>query len=106
MPSVFESFGMSAAEAMLHAVPVLVTDRTGIAEVIGRRGGGVVSEPDPASVAAKVLELDRARDSLSAIGAAGQAAVLAELHADAIGPKLRDAYTEALELGPRKGRPR
>ena len=46
MPSEYESFGLSAAEAMLHGVPVLVSERTGIAEVIARHGGGRITRPD------------------------------------------------------------
>ena len=98
MPSTFESFGMSAAEAMLHARPVLVSERTGIAEIIRRRGGGVVVPASPQAVADGLRQLDARRDELRAIGLAGRDAVLKELDPPAVGRKLVEAYEQAAEL--------
>ncbi len=95
MPSAFESFGMSAAEAMLHGVPVLVSERTGVAEVIRRHGGGVIAPAAAEAVVEKLTELDRERDSLTGIGAEGQAGVLADLSSSTIGGQLRSAYEAA-----------
>jgi len=92
MPSTFESFGMAAAEAMRSGVPVLVSDRTGVAELIGRRGGGVVVAAHPDRVAAAIRELDHDRPRLSRLGAEAQAAVCEELSYDRVGGALRDAY--------------
>ena len=96
MPSAFESFGLSAAEAMLHGVPVLVSQRTGIAEVIRRHGGGRVAEAGVSAVATAIGELDAERGALSRMGARGQAAVKEELDYARIGQALRDAYTDAV----------
>ena len=38
LPSVYENFGMAAAEAMEHGVPVLVSERTGLAELLRVEG--------------------------------------------------------------------
>lgn len=95
MPSVFESFGMSAAEAMLHGVPVLVSERTGIAEVIRRRGGGDIVAPQARAVAAALAELDAERARLDALATEGQAAVRAELGFVEVGAALKDAYALA-----------
>ncbi len=96
MPSAFESFGLSAAEAMLHGVPVLVSERTGIAEVITRHGGGWVTKADVTAIATAITELDANRGALQRMAACGQAAVREELDYDRIGQALCDAYTEAL----------
>jgi len=105
MPSVFESFGMSAAEAMLQGVPVLVSQRTGIAEVIARRGGGTVASADPAGVAEAIRKLDDDREALGRLGREAQAAILAELTYTQVGQALEAAYAEALALGSgRRGR--
>ena len=96
MPSAFESFGLSAAEAMLHGVPVLVSERTGIAEVISRHGGGRITEAGASAIATAIGELDAERGALSKMGARGQAAVREELDYTRIGQALRDAYADAV----------
>ncbi len=96
MPSVFESFGLSAAEAMVRGVPVLVSERTGIAELIGRHGGGKVTKPETRSVAAAIRKLDNNRGLLAEMGRLGQEAVREELDYARIGEALRAAYSEAV----------
>ncbi len=98
MPSSFESFGLSAAEAMLHGVPVLVSERTGIAEVISRHGGGTITRVTVPAIARAISDLDADRGALTAIGSCGQAAVREELNYTRIGQSLREAYTDAIRL--------
>ena len=99
MPSKFESFGMAAAEAMLEGVPVIVSEATGIAEVIRRHSAGVVVPPDAESVAAAIERLDRDRDALLALAVAGPRAVRDELSLESVGTSLREAYERALSAG-------
>jgi glycosyltransferase involved in cell wall biosynthesis len=99
MPSTFESFGMSAAEAMLDGVPVIVSEPTGIAEVIRRHSAGVVVPPDVESVAAAIGRLDADRPALAALAVAGQGAVREELSLEHAGDSLRQAYERALAAG-------
>jgi glycosyltransferase involved in cell wall biosynthesis len=99
MPSAFESFGMTAAEAMLHGLPVVVSDRTGIAELVRRRGGGDIVRPTVGELAAALAALDGDRAALSELGAQGQAAVRAELGFEPVGAALRDAYAFAIDAG-------
>ncbi len=96
MPSVFESFGMSAAEAMLEGLPVLVSQRTGIAEVIRRHGGGVVTDASPAAVAAALREIDSDRSKLQRMGEAAQVAIRQDLSFAAVGDQLAAIYEEAV----------
>jgi len=98
MPSRFESFGLSAAEAMLHGVPVLVSERTGIAEVIARHGGGRITPATVPGIATAISDLDANRGVLPSIGASGQAAVMEELDYTRIGQALHDAYTDAIRF--------
>lgn len=92
MPSNFESFGMVAAEGMLAGVPMLVAADTGVREIVDRQGGGVVIQPDPASIAAAVRELDADRERLATLGAEGRRAIQAEMDYDELGRRLRAAY--------------
>lgn len=96
MPSAFESFGLSAAEAMLHGVPVLVSEQTGIAEVIRRHRAGHITPPDVPGIAGAIGELDADRGALLKTGARGQAAVREELSFGRIGRALYDAYRDAV----------
>jgi glycosyltransferase involved in cell wall biosynthesis len=96
MPSVFESFGMSAAEAMLHGVPVLVSQSTGIAEIVRCGGGGVVVPATVQATSGEIRRLDGRRDSLTEIGVSGQALVRDTLNSNRIGLQLRCAYESAL----------
>lgn len=100
MPSTFESFGMSAAEAMLEGVAVIVSEATGIAEVIRRHSAGVVVPPDAKSVAAAIERLDRDRRALAAVAVAGPEAVRDELSLARVGAALRQAYERTLAVDP------
>lgn len=93
MPSAFESFGLAAAEAMLHGVPVLVSERTGIAELIRRHAvAGQLTTPDVSGIVQAITELDGDRGILREMGAHGQAAVSEELSYGQIGQALHAAY--------------
>jgi glycosyltransferase involved in cell wall biosynthesis len=68
LPSVVETFGVVAAEALACGVPTLVTDSGGIAEVVAEAGGVVVAPRDPSGLArgietllAGAADFDRAR---------------------------------------------
>jgi glycosyltransferase involved in cell wall biosynthesis len=57
LPSRGETYGMVVAEALAHAVPVLVTDVGGVREAIGDSGAGVLVPPDdPPALAAALRE--------------------------------------------------
>ncbi len=96
MPSAFESFGLSAAEAMLHGVPVLVSDQTGIAEVIRRHRAGHIANATVSGIADAIGDLDADRGALQEMGARGQVAVREELSFGRIGQALYDAYEDAV----------
>ncbi len=73
LPSVSESFGNAALEAMAHGCPVVVTRGVGLAEAVRASGAGVVADGDALSLARAIASLldDPARRA--AAGAAAQA---------------------------------
>jgi glycosyltransferase involved in cell wall biosynthesis len=64
MPSLYECFGVSAAEAMAAGVPVLVSNTVGIAQVVVAHGAGVVTGNDSKSIAAAITRLQDDRTIL------------------------------------------
>jgi glycosyltransferase involved in cell wall biosynthesis len=70
----FESFGLTAVEAMLCGVPVVATRVGGLPEVLGEEGDGgyLVERDDAADFAARLLELLRSSERRKALGAQGR----------------------------------
>jgi glycosyltransferase involved in cell wall biosynthesis len=92
MPSRYECFGMSAAEAMAHGVPAVVSEATGIAEVIREDGGGIVVTPTVKALAAEVSALARSRQKLNRLSADAASAARARFSFEIHGRNLRAAY--------------
>jgi glycosyltransferase involved in cell wall biosynthesis len=69
MPSAYEAFGMVAAEAMSHGVPVIVPERSGVGEIVAEFEAGIVLEKgDPrelADVLARLRSDGKARQRMS-----------------------------------------
>jgi glycosyltransferase involved in cell wall biosynthesis len=90
-----ESFGMSVAEALTSGVPVVVTRRSGWAEVEGTRCGFSVAH-DPVAIADAVLRILDHPAEAAAMGARGQVWAHRMFAWDSIGRSMRDAYEAAL----------
>lgn len=96
MPSAYECFGMVGAEALVASVPVVVSDRTGLAEIVGSHGGGLVCRPTAEALANSLVALlDDAR--LRACAEEAGRAARSTVSYSAYGNSLRASY-EALIL--------
>lgn len=92
MPSAFEGFGVAAAEALAAGVPVLVSTRAGIADVVERYGCGFVSPPSAEPLAAVVASLLEEPQLLRDAAARTRTAAEEELSLAAHGRRLRREY--------------
>lgn len=57
MPSVYECYGMAAAEAMMSGTPVVVSGTTGAADLVRESGGGLVAPRDARRLADTLASL-------------------------------------------------
>lgn len=93
-PTVYrESKGLPALEAMANAVPVVLPDHGGFAEMVADTGGGLLCRPDdPADLAEKLAELLRDPVRATTLGLTGQQAVYDHYHAAAMAQQTRELY--------------
>lgn len=96
VPSIWsETFGLVAAEAMAHGVPVVVSDIGALPGTVGHGAGGVIVPPgDAAALAATLRRLWDDTAELRRLGAAARAWVLREYSESAHFERLLAVYRE------------
>ena len=73
VPSRYESFGLTALEAMIFAKPCVASNAGGLGEVVADGETGLLAPPgDPAALTAALLRLVRDAELRHALGAAGR----------------------------------
>ncbi|MFN0089188.1 MAG: glycosyltransferase family 4 protein [Acidimicrobiales bacterium] len=80
LPSRKEGFGLVGLEALAAGVPVVVSDRAGLAEYVGREQGVVVSPADPLSLRRALLDALAHLEELSAAAHAAAPRLAATLN--------------------------
>jgi glycosyltransferase involved in cell wall biosynthesis len=101
MPSSFEGFGMVAAEAMSHGVPVIVSGSTGIGELVERHGGGLVIEATVPGLSTAFGRLGDDRATLARLSGEAIALCRRELSFESYGATLAESYRALLGRGSR-----
>lgn len=96
VPSLYEGFGLPAAEAMACAVPLICSDGGALPEVVGNaarlvRAGNV---EDLHTALHELLNDENAREQL---GAQGRAHILQQLSWDCVGKKMERFYYQVLQ---------
>ncbi len=94
VPSHQESFGMSAAEGMASARPIVASERVNIAAEIASAGAGIVAQHSVEGLKRGLLELDERRRQLREMGERGRAYVVETYAPDAVGAAMVEAYRE------------
>ncbi len=74
LPSMMEGFGLTALEAMACGVPVVVSDRGSLPEVVGE--AGVVTEPTPEALEVALFDLVASPKRMDELSRAGLARAL------------------------------
>ncbi len=74
LPSLYEGFGLPAAESMACGTPVVATRAGALPEVVGEEGAGILVPPrDPQALAAAILKVLQDEASQKKNGGPGQA---------------------------------
>jgi len=97
VPSHQESFGMSAAEGMASARPVVVSERVNIATEVAEADAGIVAPHSVDGIARGIVALDRQRSELRAMGERGRAYVVDTYAPEAVATAMVERYRELMD---------
>ncbi|HJO35367.1 MAG TPA: glycosyltransferase [Gammaproteobacteria bacterium] len=107
LPSYTENFGMTVAEAMACALPVVISDQVNIHAEVSGAGAGLVTACDAGEVTAALELLLRDADRRRAMGAAGRRLVQERFTWPAIVEQLTAEYQNVIDrhrgAGARRG---
>jgi glycosyltransferase involved in cell wall biosynthesis len=103
VPSLFEGFGLPAAEAMACGTPVVATAAGSLPEVVGTGGGGILVDAHSPSALARGIALLLAQPAARAeLGALGRKGVVAAYAWPSVARRTAEVYAE---LAATRGRP-
>ncbi|MFP4284930.1 MAG: glycosyltransferase family 4 protein [Desulfovermiculus sp.] len=104
VPSLYEGFGLPAAEAMACGVPVVATQTGGLTEVVGN-AGCIVPPADSEALAAVIKSLLRHPESLFSLGLAGRQRMLSKFTWKRAAQETVGVYRKVIERsGDRRGK--
>ena len=97
--SVYEGFGLPAAEAMSCSLPVIASDAGAIPEVVGRDGCGILVPPkDPQALAGAIRRLLDDEELRRRMGANGRQRIESSFSWRRTAEQVVDVYREAIGL--------
>jgi glycosyltransferase involved in cell wall biosynthesis len=96
LPSYSENFGVAVAEAMAASIPVVVTERVGLAGAVERAGAGLVVPTEASALAAALRELLEDGAKGRRMGEAGRAYVERELTWPRVARQLLELYEDVV----------
>jgi glycosyltransferase involved in cell wall biosynthesis len=102
-PSLEESFGMVAAEALAAGIPVVGGQRSGALPWVVGQAGRLVDVTDPQALAAAMLELLGDPALAARLGQEGRRGVLGRFGAQAVAAAYEDLYRQVLARGRGQG---
>jgi len=96
LPSRFESFGMSAVEAMALGVPVVLTDKVGISSEAQKYGAAVVVPATESELYKGIKSLLENREFAAEVGANAKRFVAARYSIDNVAQKMIEEFDSVL----------
>jgi len=96
VPSLYEGFGLPAAEAMACGIPLVCSDGGALPEVVGD-AAFMVNAGDVESLSGAVRELLLSPPLRAQFGQRGRAHILQQLSWDCVGRKMQDFYFQLLD---------
>jgi len=99
VPSLFEGFGLPAAEAMASGLPIISTSAGALPEVVGEDGkAGIVVPPrNPSALAGAVLSLVNNSRLREKIGKAARERAISKFTWTASAEKVVEVYEEEIK---------
>lgn len=94
LPSYSESFGMAAVEAMFAGLPVVLSKKVGIWDVIEKDNCGVIVDLTPESIAEGILHLLKNPEERLKMGKRGRETAKREFSIDNVAEKMIQAYND------------
>jgi len=100
VPSLFEGFGLPAAEAMACSTPVVATAAGALPEVVGTAGGGILVRAHSADALARgIAELLAQPAARAELGALGRKGVVAAYSWPSVARRTAEVYAELAQPG-------
>ena len=97
-PSYSESFGMAAVEAMFAGLPVVLSKKVGIWDVIEKDKCGVIVELTPESIAEGILHLLKNPEERLKMGKRGKETAKREFSIDNVAERMINAYNDIVQI--------
>ena len=101
VPSLYEGFGLPAAEAMACGVPLICSDGGALPEVVGK-AARLVRAGDVADLHTALRELLHDKKTRTALSTQGRAHILQQLSWDCVGKKMEHFYYQTLQQSPQR----
>ena len=97
MPSLYESFGLVAAEAVMHGVPVIISPSTGVAGLVSAHKCGFVVPPTIEAIASTTRKILGDEELYARLSGNALEAARSEVGYSAFATRIQSIYISTVE---------